>query len=150
MRRIGWNVVALLLVVLTELSFAQDESDPKPRHSFRKLQLSQKFFSKGASFGDFNRDGHNDVVSGPFWYAGPEFVELFANYQTCEFPIDGYSDNFLAWSDDLNSDGWPDILVVGEPGLDASWHENPRGRPGHWLRHRVFDGVDNESPHYGT
>ena len=32
-------------------------------------------FAKGATFGDFNHDGAMDVVSGPYWYAGPKFTE---------------------------------------------------------------------------
>ena len=36
-------------------------------------QLSPDFYGEGAYFGDFNRDGAVDVVSGPFWYEGPGF-----------------------------------------------------------------------------
>jgi hypothetical protein len=64
-----------------------------------------------------------------------------------------YSDNFFAFSYDFNKDGWDDILIYGFPGLDASWYENPKGKKGddgteHWPRHKVFDVVDNESPHW--
>ena len=38
-----------------------------------------------------------------------------------------YSDNFFAWPYDFNKDGWNDILIVGFPGKDTSWFENPRG-----------------------
>ena len=40
---------------------------------FRKVQLSEEYYSEGAAFGDFNRDGQPDVVSGAFWYEGPDF-----------------------------------------------------------------------------
>ena len=36
-------------------------------NSFRKIQVSDQFWSEGASFGDFNKDGVVDVVSGPYW-----------------------------------------------------------------------------------
>ena len=39
--------------------------DKHTLHSFKKLQLTDKFFSEGASFGDFNHDGVMDIVSGP-------------------------------------------------------------------------------------
>src|SRR6059036_3507279 len=42
-------------------------------HSFNKVQLTDKFWSEGAYFGDFNHDGKMDIVSGPFWYEGPDF-----------------------------------------------------------------------------
>src|SRR5438552_378546 len=42
-------------------------------HTFKKIQLTDKFWSEGATFGDFNHDGKMDVVSGPYWYEGPDF-----------------------------------------------------------------------------
>ena len=65
-----------------------------------------------------------------------------------------YSDNFFAFTFDFNKDGWDDILIYGFPGADASWFENPKGKKDaegteHWLRHKVFDVVDNESPTWG-
>ena len=38
-------------------------------------KLSSDFFGEGAYFGDFNKDGVVDVVSGPFWYEGPRYSE---------------------------------------------------------------------------
>src|SRR5689334_9040829 len=42
-------------------------------HSFTKIQVSNEFWSEGAHIGDFNHDGVKDVVSGPYWYQGPDF-----------------------------------------------------------------------------
>src|SRR6266566_9802660 len=42
-------------------------------HTFKKFQLTDKFWAEGANFGDFNHDGKIDIVSGPFWYEGPDF-----------------------------------------------------------------------------
>jgi hypothetical protein len=57
-----------------------------------------------------------------------------------------YSNNFFAWAFDFNKDGWKDILIIGFPGQDTSWFENPQGKAGHWTRHKIFDQTDNESP----
>jgi hypothetical protein len=57
-----------------------------------------------------------------------------------------YSDNFFVWTFDFNKDGWNDILLVGFPGQDTSWFENPKGRDQHWTRHKILDQTDNESP----
>ena len=43
--------------------------------SFTKKQLSNQFWAEGANAGDFNHDGKPDIVSGPYWWAGPEFKE---------------------------------------------------------------------------
>ena len=115
-------------------------------HSFKKIQLSDQFFGEGANFGDFNRDGAMDIVSGPYWYAGPQYTERHEYYAAKPFDINGYSDNFFAFTHDVNGDGWTDIIVVGFPGQEAWWFANPQGKAGHWQRHVAFAVVDNESP----
>ncbi len=117
--------------------------------SFTKQHLYKQFFSEGASFGDFNKDGKMDVVGGPFWYEGPTFEKQHVYYPPKPFDPLGYSDNFFAFTHDLNADGWTDILIYGFPGQDASWFENPQGKDGMWVRHKVMDVVDNESPTWG-
>src|SRR5690349_20893484 len=42
-------------------------------HTWKKIQLSDLFWSEGANIGDFNHDGKMDVVSGPYWWEGPDF-----------------------------------------------------------------------------
>ena len=111
-------------------------------------QLSDTFFSEGATVGDIDRDGHVDVISGPFWYAGPDFVKQHPFAPPKGFDPHGYSDNFFAFVDDLDGDGWLDILVLGFPGKDAAWFENPQGKERFWERHSILDIVDNESPTY--
>ncbi len=120
-------------------------------HTFKKIQLTPQFWAEGAHYGDVNRDGANDVVYGPFWWEGPEFdrrheyrpaTTTFKLKQEggAEKTVPGfegglgvknaYSDNFLTFTRDLNSDGWIDIVVVGMPGEQTFWFENPKGRPG--------------------
>lgn len=144
-------------------------------HSFKKIQLTDKFWSEGATFGDFNHDGKMDVVSGPYWWEGPDFKvrhEYYPATKTFKLKKDDgteqtipgfegglgknntYSDNFFAFTYDFNKDGWDDILIYGFPGADASWYENPKKKKQsdgteHWVRHKVFDVVDNESPTWG-
>jgi hypothetical protein len=136
-------------------------------HTFQRTQLTDKFWSEGATFGDLNRDGKPDIISGPYWYAGADFTKRHEFYPaTATFKLkqpDGtertiagfegalgvhnkYSDNFLVFVHDFNSDEWSDILVVGFPGEWTSWYENPKGAPGHWKKHDVFHPTDNESP----
>ncbi len=136
-------------------------------HTFKRIQLTDKFWGEGANFGDFNHDGKMDVVSGPYWWEGTDYQKRHEYYPAtktfklkktdgAEETVEGfegalgknntYSDNFFAFSYDFNQDGWDDILILGFPGEISAWYENPKGREGHWQKHIVLDVTDNESP----
>ena len=153
---------SLILIVGSGFASAKDLV-----HTFKKVQLTDHFWAEGANYGDFNHDGKMDVASGPYWYEGPDFKkrhefapanatfkkkkadgteETIAGYEGGLGTNNTYSDSFITYTYDFNGDGWPDILTYGFPGKDASWYENPKGREGHWQRHFIFDGLDNESP----
>lgn len=132
-------------------------------HSFDKTQLSEQFFSEGASFADFDRDGIQDVVSGPHIYFGPDFQDGIELYSAAPFNVQGYSDNFFAFPHDVNHDGWVDAFFVGFPGQDAYWFMNPGAEAGEsskaagsksvrdsngWQRFLALQPVDNESPQF--
>src|SRR6476620_8543216 len=136
----GCIVLALTMAAVT------NGADKYTLHNFKKTQLTDKFFSEGANYGDFNHDGVRDIVSGPYWYAGPNFTERHEYYKAEPFNIAGYSKNFFAFSYDINHDGWTDIVIIGFPGKEAYWYANPQGKPGNWERHLIMKVVDNESP----
>ena len=105
----------LSVAVISSLAGAHEghDHDKFVKHSFKKEQLSKEFFGEGASFGDVNHDGANDIVSGPYWYAGPKFLERHEYYPPKAFNVDGYSDNFFAFTHDFNGDDWDDVLIIG-------------------------------------
>ena len=119
--------------------------------AFERLELGHDFLCEGASYADLDRDGHADVIAGPYWYRGPDFAQRSELYPPKTFDPAGYSDNFFAFPHDLDGDGWVDVLFVGFPGEAATWYRNP-GASGaaalaqHWTPHVVFEHVDHESP----
>jgi hypothetical protein len=120
-------------------------------HTFKKITVTRDFYCEGVSCGDFNKDGSMDLVAGPFWYAGPDFKNRQEFRPAPAKPLDpkGYSDNFISFTCDFNSDGWLDILEIGLPGEPGYWYENPKGTGSRWTRRPIFDIVDNESPCFG-
>lgn len=142
-------------------------ADPVPSGEFEKIQLTDQFWAEGANFGDFNHDGKMDVVYGPYWWEGPDFktrhvyaddskVSKIKKADGTEVEIRGYkgalsnendySANFLEFSADINGDGWTDIVILGFPGKESWWFENPQGKSEKWEQHVALDVTDNESP----
>lgn len=137
-----------LLLILLAMASPLDAAEKLMLHQFDRMQLGTKFYAEGATFGDMNGDGHQDVISGPYWYQGPEFKTKHEYYPVKEWNINGYSDNFFAFVHDVNKDKWPDIVILGFPGKEAFWYANPQNQPGHWKKHLAHPAVDNESPTY--
>ena len=114
---------------------------------FEKLVLSEAFHSEGAAVADFNGDGHQDIVSGPYWYQGPNFNTRHRYADVKRYAIAGYSDHFFSFADDFNGDGAIDILSIPIPGNPGVWYENPGQNTAQtWKQHPVLSSVDNESP----
>lgn len=135
---------AAVIVLLTASGYLLFGSEDRILHEFEREQLSDVFYAEGGAVGDVNGDGAADIVSGPYWYEGPDFAQRHEIYTPKPFDVLEYSDNFFAHVYDFNDDDWNDILVIGFPGAEAYWYENPQGG-GAWERHLAFATVDNES-----
>jgi hypothetical protein len=136
----------LLVALLPSLAHAAD----LPR--FEKRVLTDEYLSDGVAVADINRDGHPDIIAGPYWYEGPDFKTRHAYYPPGHFErSENGTDCMLCFVYDFNGDGWPDILVCGRVHLhQAFWYENP-GKEGlakgeMWKKHFVFERIRGESP----
>jgi FG-GAP-like repeat len=125
-------------------------TSPAPASSihFKRVQLDDKFRSEGCCVGDFNHDGKLDIAAGSVYYTAPDWKMHQFREKADEFDPVHYSESFMNYSADLNGDGWTDLIVVGFPGKDTSWYENPRGADGPWKRHIIIPVSNNESPQY--
>ena len=116
---------------------------------FKKTVLDTKFRGEGVTVGDFNHDGKLDIAAGNVYYSAPDWkMHVIYGDAPKEFDPHGYSEEFMAFADDLNHDGWTDYIVVGFPGKEAYWYENPKGAPGPWKRHLIGKEANTESPQY--
>lgn len=140
---------------------------PAENAEWTKKELTKHFWAEGASAGDVNKDGKTDILCGPYWYEGPAFEKVHTIYQMdksfmrkkedgTEEKVPGYggllsgkneySNNFVSYAHDFNGDGYVDYLVIGFPGAETFWFENPQGKDELWQRHLVLKVTDNESP----
>jgi hypothetical protein len=121
---------------------------------FRRIQLTDRFYSEGISVGDVNRDGNLDALSGPHAYLGPDFKRAVEIYRPQVYAIANatfggqYTDNFLNYTHDFTADGWPDYLKINFNG--AYLYVNPKGESRHWTMHQVTEvGISAETTQLG-
>jgi hypothetical protein len=136
-------LVGLLMLCCT-LAAAEEAK----KISFKKTQLDPKFRSEGVCVADFNKDGKLDICAGFVWYEAPSWKMHQMTDKAPEYDPKGYSNAFCAFADDLNGDGWSDVLVVDFPGTPTWWFENPKQSDKEWTKHTVTPVTNNESPQY--
>jgi hypothetical protein len=115
---------------------------------FKKTVLDTKFRSEGVAVADFNKDGKMDIAAGRVWYAAPDWKMHVIEGEGKDFDPNGYSGSFCNFADDLNGDGWQDLIVVDFPGTPTYWYENPQKTGESWKRHVAAKVSNNESPTY--
>jgi hypothetical protein len=116
--------------------------------NFKKLQLSEFYYSWSAAVADFNHDGIPDISAGPFIWYGPDFKTRREIYEphsydpTSQYPIP----SMVSLAYDFTGDGWPDLLVMsGNAGNGiGTLYVNPKGENRRWDKFVVLPMVGNE------
>ena len=148
----GWLAAVGLVLLVTGGAVAQDKQasskNAGKKVRFERNQLDPKFRSEGVAMGDFNKDGKMDLAAGFVWYEAPDWKMHTILDKAPEYEPKGYSNAFCTWADDLNGDGWTDLIVVDFPGTQTWWFENPKGADKPWERRVLTSITNNESPEY--
>jgi hypothetical protein len=146
----------LLSTLVVASTFAADA----PTIRFVKTQLDADFRSEGVAVGDFNKDGKMDIAAGFVWYEAPDWklhtivkeppsAGRNANLGTpLRYDPKSYSNSFCNFAEDVNRDGWTDLIVMDFPGTPTWWFENPKVADQDWKKHLCTPVTNNESPDF--
>ena len=148
------RTLPVLVSLASAFTLSASGAAPRPV-TFEKHTLTGEYWCDGANAADIDRDGHIDVIAGPFWYAGPDFKVRHAFYEPVPQALEANPTNSMfSFPYDFNGDGWTDILVLGRVLFhEAYWYENP-GRAGlaqpdvRWKKHFVSERVFGEAPQF--
>jgi len=101
-----------------------------------KVLIADEWYESASVF-DVNNDGVLDIVSGAWWYEGPDFKK---KHKIGEIKAIGeYFDDFSTIPMDVNGDGRMDFITGGWWGNTLRWRENP-GTPGkEWPEHIIAE-----------
>ncbi len=101
---------------------------------FTARLIAAENFESAAVF-DVDGDGIPDIVSGGFWYQGPDFTE---KRRIGDIMRAGeYYDDFSTIPMEVNGDGRTDIVSGGWWGGVLRWHENPGPDADDWPVHLI-------------
>jgi hypothetical protein len=110
---------------------------------FRMQRINDFYYGWCAAAADINHDGILDVISGPFYYTGPDYTmrREFTAARTYN-PGNQFSQGMVNFAYDFTGDGWPDILMVDQRPIYL--YVNPRGEFRRWDRYNVVPQASTE------
>jgi hypothetical protein len=109
-------------------SFGTPYTSPR----FRVQNVTPFSYTYGVDAADIDHDGKVDLVSGPFYYPGPDFTQQREIYppETLNPGVVAPIGSRMQFAYDWTGDGWPDVIRL-QPG-QGTLYVNPRGEERRW------------------
>ncbi len=103
---------------------------------FRKVLIADERYESAGVF-DVNGNGIPDIVSGSYWYEGPDFQK---KHPVGPVRAEGeYFDDFSTIPMDVNGNGRLDFITGGWWGNTLRWRENPGEAGKEWPEHIIAE-----------
>jgi hypothetical protein len=110
---------------------------------FRMQRINDFYYGWSATVADINHDGILDIVSGPFYYLGPDYTVSREIYFSKTADVSSqYTPAMINFAYDYTGDGWPDVLIAN--GRPMSLYVNPKGEARRWDKYNVLPTVNSE------
>lgn len=131
--------VTLFASCFTASAQAQQKEKRASPIKFEKRMVASESIESVGVF-DVDNDGKPDLVSGEFWYKGPEFFDRFYIGEVKR--VREYWDDFATIPMDVNGDGKMDFITGGWFNKSLIWRENPGNNKDPWKDH-IIDETGN-------
>lgn len=131
--------VTLFASCFTASTQAQQKEKRASPIKFEKRMVASESIESVGVF-DVDNDGKPDLVSGEFWYKGPEFFDRFYIGEVKR--VREYWDDFATIPMDVNGDGKMDFITGGWFNKSLIWRENPGNNKDPWKDH-IIDETGN-------
>ena len=104
--------------------------------TFEKVLIADERYESAGVF-DVNNDGVLDIVSGAYWYEGPDFKRRHPIGPVQA--VGEYFDDFCTIPLDVNGNARPDVITGGWWGNTLRWRENPGKPDSEWPEHVIAE-----------
>lgn len=119
------------------------QPDEQISSRFRMQHINDFYYGWSATAADINHDGILDIVSGPFYYLGPDYKVSREIYFSKTSDVSSQlTPAMVNFAYDYTADGWPDVLIAN--GRPMSLYVNPRGEKRRWDKYNVLPTINSE------